>query len=67
MTVNRLWRLDRHPEGVDFEAALSLTEAPLAPLGAGEVRVHAEFLSMDAGTRMWMGPRTDGYQPPLPL
>jgi hypothetical protein len=22
---------------------------------------------MDAGTRMWMGPRTDGYQPPLPL
>ncbi|WP_394999734.1 NADP-dependent oxidoreductase [Sphingomonas sp.] len=67
MTVNRLWRLDRHPEGIDFEAALSLTEAPLAPLGEGEVRVHAEFLSMDAGTRMWMGPRTDGYQPPLPL
>ena len=67
MTVNRLWRLDRHPGGVDFEAALSLTEAPLAPLDAGEVRVYAEFLSMDAGTRMWMGPRTDGYQPPLPL
>lgn len=22
---------------------------------------------MDAGTRMWMSPRTDGYQPPLPL
>ncbi len=64
---NRFWRLDRHPEGADFAAALSLQSAPLAPLGKGEVRIRAEWLSMDAGTRMWMGPRTDGYQPPLPL
>jgi len=67
MTSNRFWQLDRHPEGSDFAGALSLREAPLAPLGEGEVRVAAQFLSMDAGTRMWMGPRTDGYQPPLPL
>nr|WP_221773644.1 NADP-dependent oxidoreductase [Novosphingobium piscinae] len=62
-----MWRLDRHPEGQDFAAALSLHEAELAPLAPGEVRVRARWLSMDAGTRMWMGPRTDGYQPPLPL
>lgn len=67
MTQNRFWRLDAHPQGNDFAAALSLQTAPLAPLGEGEVRVQAQYLSMDAGTRMWMTPRTDGYQPPLPL
>lgn len=67
MTDNRFWRLDRHPEGSDFESALSLQNEDLAPLAKGEVRVKVGWLSMDAGTRMWMSPRTDGYQPPLPL
>lgn len=67
MTTNRFWQLDAHPQGTDFAAALGLREEPLAPLGEGEVRIRAEYLSMDAGTRMWMSPRTDGYQPPLPL
>ena len=67
MTDNRFWRLDRHPEGSDFAAALSLQTEGLAPLDDGEVRVKVDWLSMDAGTRMWMSPRTDGYQPPLPL
>lgn len=67
MTANRFWRLDRHPQGSDFAAALSLQTETLAPLAEGEVRVRTGWLSMDAGTRMWMSPRTDGYQPPLPL
>ena len=67
MTQGRFWRLDARPDGTDFEAALSMQQEPLAPLGEGEVRVRNRFLSMDAGTRMWMSPRTDGYQPPLPL
>lgn len=67
MTINRYWQLDRHPEGSDFAAALSLREERLAPLGEGQVRIRTLWLSMDAGTRMWMSPRTDGYQPPLPL
>ena len=67
MTGNRFWRLDRHPQGQDFASALSLQTAPLAPLQPGQVRVRTQWLSMDAGTRMWMSPRTDGYQPPLPL
>ena len=67
MAGNRFWRLDRHPVGDDFAAALSLQEEVLPPLAEGEVRVATRYLSMDAGTRMWMSPRTDGYQPPLPL
>lgn len=67
MTINRFWQLDRHPEGNDFAAALSLQSEQLAPLNEGEVRLRVQWLSMDAGTRMWMTPRTDGYQPPLPL
>lgn len=68
MAANRFWRLDRHPRGNDdFASALTLCEEEIAPLSPGEVRIAAEWLSMDAGTRMWMSPRTDGYQPPLPL
>jgi NADPH-dependent curcumin reductase CurA len=67
MTTNRYWQLDAHPKGDDFASALSFREEPLQPLAEGEVRIAAQWLSMDAGTRMWMSPRTDGYQPPLPL
>ena len=67
MTINRYWQLDRYPRGHDFASALSLNEEPLRALDEGEVQVRATWLSMDAGTRMWMTPRTDGYQPPLPL
>jgi NADPH-dependent curcumin reductase CurA len=64
---NRFWQLDKHPEGNDYAAALSLHDVALAEPGANEVVVKNHYLSLDAGTRMWMTPRTDGYQPPLPL
>lgn len=64
---NRFWRIARRPEGTDFAAALELDEAPLAPLGTDEIRIRNSHLSMDAGTRMWLTDREDGYQPPLPL
>lgn len=67
MTINRFWRLDSRPQGQDFASALSFQEEGLPPLGDGEVRIRNQYLSMDAGTRMWMSARTDGYQPPLPL
>ena len=38
-----------------------------APAARGEVVVANQLISLDAGTRMWMTARTDGYQPPLPL
>jgi NADPH-dependent curcumin reductase CurA len=64
---NRVWRIARRPEGTDFAAALELVEAPLAPLAEGEIRIRNSHLSMDAGTRMWLSDREDGYQPPLPV
>lgn len=64
---NRFWRIARRPEGNDFASALALVEAPLAPLGEGEIRIRNTHLSMDAGTRLWLTAREDGYQPPLPL
>jgi NADPH-dependent curcumin reductase CurA len=64
---NRAWRIARRPEGTDFAAALELVEAPLAPLAEGEIRIRNSHLSMDAGTRMWLSDREDGYQPPLPV
>jgi NADPH-dependent curcumin reductase CurA len=64
---NRYWRIDRRPEGMDFASALALVEGELAPLAEGEIRIRNTHLSMDAGTRMWLTAREDGYQPPLPL
>jgi hypothetical protein len=64
---NRYWRLDARPSGDAFEDALTLVEAPLADPGEGQIVIRNQLLSMDAGTRMWMTDRTDGYQPPLDL
>lgn len=64
---NRYWRIARRPEGIDFASALALEEAPLAALADGEIRIRNSHLSMDAGTRLWLTAREDGYQPPLPV
>lgn len=64
---NRFWRIARRPEGTDFASALELVEAALARLAAGEIRIRNTHLSMDAGTRLWLTAREDGYQPPLPV
>ena len=65
--TNRFWRINARPEGNQFTSALSLVEAPLTDPADGEIVIRNQLLSMDAGTRMWMSDRTDGYQPPLPL
>src|SRR5262249_6329916 len=57
----------RHPVGNDFESALELGDRPLPSLADGEILIRNAFLSMDAGTRMWMNPREDSYQPPTPV
>ncbi len=65
--TNRFWRLDAHPHGNDFASAFSLQNEDVPTAGPGQVVIKNDYLSMDAGTRMWITPRTDGYQPPLPL
>lgn len=64
---NRIWRIARRPSGTDFAAALELAEENFAPLADGQIRIRNTHLSMDAGTRMWLTDREDGYQPPLPV
>jgi hypothetical protein len=65
--TNRYWRIARRPEGTDFASALELADSPLAALEDGQIRIRNSHLSMDAGTRMWLSDREDGYQPPLPV
>ncbi len=70
MSSYKYWCLESRPDGNDLgdlEAALRLKEAPMPEPSEGEVLVKNHFLSMDAGTRMWMTDREDGYNPPLPL
>ncbi|QJB69554.1 NADP-dependent oxidoreductase [Parasphingorhabdus halotolerans] len=67
MTTRQIWQLESRPEGNDFVSAIRLVEEQIPPLADGEVLVKNIYLSMDAGTRMWMTAREDGYNPPLPL
>ncbi|MEL6877476.1 MAG: NADP-dependent oxidoreductase [Pseudomonadota bacterium] len=64
---NRFWRIERRPEGSDFASALALVEDNLPELAEGHVLIRNAMLSMDAGTRLWLTDREDGYQPPLPV
>jgi NADPH-dependent curcumin reductase CurA len=62
---NRFWRIDRRPEGTDFASALALAQEAVREPAEGEIVIRNAMLSMDAGTRMWLTDRQDGYQPPL--
>jgi len=64
--TSRFWRLRQYPVGDAFADAFGLETGPVPTPGEGEVLVRNEYISLDAGTRMWMTPRTDAYQPPLP-
>ncbi len=65
--TNRYWVLSSRPSGDAFDRALDLEEGPIPSPDDGELRVRNLYLSMDAGTRMWMTPRMDSYQPPTPV
>lgn len=62
---NRFWRIARRPQGTDFASALTLAEEELPAPAEGQIVIRNALLSMDAGTRMWLTDRQDGYQPPL--
>lgn len=67
LTINRYWLMAERPKGTDFDGALSLREGKLGDLQDGEILIENGYLSMDAGTRMWMNAREDSYQPPTPV
>ena len=67
MTTNRFWQLNNRPKNDDVAGAMSLESETLPEIAEGQVLVKNIYLSMDAGTRMWMTAREDSYQPPLEL
>jgi NADPH-dependent curcumin reductase CurA len=63
-TENRCWNLIARPKGDNFHDALKFTSQTMPQLRDGDVLIRNGYLSLDAGTRMWMSPREDSYQPP---
>ena len=64
---NRYWTMTSRPEGNDFDSCLELREETSIPFPDGTFITKNMFLSMDAGTRMYMTEREDSYQPPIPV
>jgi len=65
--MNRFWRLDAYPQGTDFASGIALVEEAMPQIEDGQLLVRNLWLSLDAGTRMWLTPRTDSYMDPTPL
>ena len=64
---NRFWVMKNLPEGNDFESALEIKEESKIEIPEGCFATKNSFISMDAGTRMYMTEREDSYQPPIPI
>ena len=64
---NRFWVMKKLPEGNDFENALEIKEESKIVIPEGCFATKNKYLSMDAGTRMYMTEREDSYQPPIPI
>lgn len=52
--VNRAWRLAARPAGPPGAEHFTWSEAPLPPLGQGQVLVRNIWLSIDPTNRIWM-------------
>jgi len=64
---NRYWVMKARPRGNDFAGALELREESGLEVPDGSFVTRNAYLSMDAGTRMYMTDREDSYQPPIPV
>ena len=65
--MNRFWQLDAYPAGTDFASGITLREEAIPDVAPDQILVRNLWLSLDAGTRMWLTPRTDSYMDPTPL
>lgn len=65
--MNRFWQLDAYPEGTNFASGIKLRQEAIPEIGSHQLLVRNHWLSLDAGTRMWLTPRTDSYMDPTPL
>ncbi|WP_198556911.1 NADP-dependent oxidoreductase [Burkholderia pseudomallei] len=64
--VNRQLRLKARPDGRVGHEHFTLAEAPLPPLGPGEMLVRVLYLSMDPTNRVWMSDIPQ-YLPPVAI
>lgn len=67
MGTNRFWQLTAYPQGTDFASGITLQQEAMPEIGENQLLVENLWLSLDAGTRMWLTPRTDSYMDPTPL
>ncbi len=65
--MNRFWKLEAYPQGAGFAGAIKLHTEQMPEPGENQLLVRNLWLSLDAGTRMWLTPRTDSYMAPTPL
>ena len=66
MNENRAWHLMSRPSGLPKMSDFALKDAPLAPLGEGEIRVANRWLSVDPYMRGRMND-VKSYVPPFAL
>jgi NADPH-dependent curcumin reductase CurA len=66
MSVNRVHRLRRRPEGDLRTGDLELVEEAVPELVDGQALVRTLLLSMDPTNRIWMS-EMRGYMPPVPI
>jgi len=64
-TVNHQFRLAARPVGAIKPSDFTYASEPLRPLGAGEVLVKIQYLSLDPAMRGWMNASEDSYMPPV--
>ena len=64
---NRFWVMKQLPVGNNFKDALEIKKESEMEVPEGFFVTKNSYLSMDAGTRMYMTDREDSYQPPIPI
>ena len=60
--INHQWRIARRPVGPARESDFRWNEEPIPSLGAGQVLVHNQYISMDPTNRPWLW-EEDTYMP----
>lgn len=64
--TNRLFRLQRRPQGQVTEQDLEWVEEPIPDIGEGQALIRTLYLSLDPTNRVWMS-QLRSYIPPVEL
>src|SRR5271166_1905134 len=64
--LNHQWRLAKRPSGLVQPTDFEWREAPVPPIGDGQVLVRTVYLSLDPTNRIWMN-EEDSYLPALAI